>query len=441
MTARHRSTFTLPLVVLLAVACTATPVATPGSPPPSDTPASSSATDLPTPSPVPTPTASITATPEPSPRIFTSDDGLLTIEAPPGAMPDDVELTATAQGPDDAPPELAGIQMRSAFYLLEPDGLTFSKPVMVTRRGNISDMGYDLDEDGIPIISLALRTSDGAWSWLEDQEIDVDGDDLVVSGKASHTSMVMGFGGTTFVRRDISEPSARVPVGQTFSVFGALDYRASDGAQPLFGATLGPYAEGDAATIGDSSPDHGVTFQQDFLCQNNGTSWVGVAVDIDGVASGQFFGRLELAPTSTELYVGIDLNCFTPTQTPTSLALAFDACFRTVHQSLGDFASYLLVLVYLAGESRNVRVESFSLTVEGANDGHAYQLRYDVDQLAFAGELGLHNAGKKRIVRLVAHLDDGSTVDLTQDLIAKLGGEEINVRFPQEDEFGRCEDQ
>lgn len=108
-----------------------------------------------------------------------------------------------------------------------------------------------------------------------------------------------------------------------------------------------------------------------------------------------------------------------------------------VHEGLGDYISYLFGIIVFA-YSGSVLLDRLVLTVEGANDGQPQELRYDVSSGTFSGELGLHEAGQKKILSLVLHYADGTTVDLTDALIDALSGEVIDVRFPQEDVFGTC---
>ncbi|MEX2547023.1 MAG: hypothetical protein WD830_04455, partial [Chloroflexota bacterium] len=91
---------------------------------PTITPVAPSPTTAPTPSPSPSPTP--TPSPTSAPRTITSDDGQLTIAVPGGALPAGAQVTAIAQGADDLPPELLGLDVRSAFYSVKPDGLTFA---------------------------------------------------------------------------------------------------------------------------------------------------------------------------------------------------------------------------------------------------------------------------------------------------------------------------
>ena len=111
-------------------------------------------------------------------------------------------------------------------------------------------------------------------------------------------------------------------------------------------------------------------------------------------------------------------------------------CIRVVHEQVGEFVSYLDWFVAWTG----FNVEFFEVTVIGANNGEPQRLDFESRSQAYEGLLGLHQKGDKRIVSVVAHMSDGSEVDLTEDMIDYFGSDEFTVRFPQEDEFGDCPD-
>jgi hypothetical protein len=135
----------------------------------------------------------------------------------------------------------------------------------------------------------------------------------------------------------------------------------------------------------------------------------------------------------------------TPTPTPSTGALATPSgqialtldqvCVRVVHQPLEEFLSHMDWLIWMTGGE----VHHFELTIEGANNGEPVVLTYDPVAQAWTGQVGLLSAGDKRILELVAYLNDGSTEDLTSELAPKLGGSDLlTVRYPQEDTFGDC---
>ena len=415
-------------VLVLLVGCSGAPAASPTRVPATTTPIPPTATPTASPSPAPSPAPS----PTPAARTVTSDDGLLTIEVPPGALPADVNLTATAQGQDDLPPELAGIQMRSGFYSLEPDGLTFAEPGKVTRRANVADLGWDLATDGIPLITLALRTSDGTWSWLDEQEIEVDGEDVVMTALATHTSALYGFGGTNFVQWGYGAPS---PVDGSFNLDASVTYPSVASAWPVVGPPEPFTHTGILSSYDHRMYDYALPrFYQGFGCDTPGTGEFGVRFEVRNLGAGNpLWDQLDLPPPTTDIYLEALAICQAADAVPFELD---SVCVRVFHDPFGLFVSYLewFMAIAIGGQ----RPDYFMLPVEGANDGQPQQLRYDMQRNGFSGQLGLHEPGKKKILRFVAHLADGTTIDLTQQLIAALGSDEINVRFPQEDKVGTC---
>lgn len=300
-------------------------------------PPSPNAIATPDPSPAPTPTAAVSpaptpgvspaptpaVTPSPTPvspaRMVTSDDGLLTIDVPEGALPIDITLTALTQGEADLPPELFGLNVRSAFYRIEPHGTAFASPVTITRRVALRDLGLDLDEDGLPVLSLAMRSAGGAWEWLDDQRLTVEGSFVVVSGSASHASQVFAFGGTTFTRFSLDEGSVR-PVGSSVTLTATLVFPDDAGDPPILGAEFEPIVASDIVALGlGSGPEDG-SLSQGFRCVRDGVSFVGVRYSVLNVgAESVLFRRLGLGPVSAEVTVGTDVTCQSaapPTPTP-----------------------------------------------------------------------------------------------------------------------------
>ena len=83
-------------------------------------------------------------------------------------------------------------------------------------------------------------------------------------------------------------------------------------------------------------------------------------------------------------------------------------------------------------------VVDFALTVKGANDDQPVLLKADQQVHGWRAVLGLHQAGQKTIVQLLAHLGNGTIADVTNQLTTALGGSTFTVRFPEQDTFGDC---
>jgi len=167
--------------------------------------------------------------------VVTSDDGLLTLSIPLGAVPDGVSLTAEARGESDLPLELRGLEVRSAFYELLPADIAFASPVTVTRRVSYDDLALDPDVDGLPVLALALRAPDASWQWLDAQELISDGEFVTVSGQANHGGLLFAFGGTSSVLSSWSVPSLDVPVGSSATLSVSLAYPVDATDPPALG--------------------------------------------------------------------------------------------------------------------------------------------------------------------------------------------------------------
>jgi hypothetical protein len=257
-------------------------------------------------------------TPAPSPRVFTSDDGQLTIETPGGALPDDGSLTATALGGGDLPPELFGLEVRSAFYLVGPPGLELAAPATFTRQVSYRDLGLDPDSDGLPVLALAMRSIDGQWAWLDAQALATDGETVTVSGQGGHTGTLFAFGATTFVRTDWSEPSLEVPVGSSATLTVSLDYPTETDDPPLMGTLEVSVDAADVVTLGSTTagPD-GTSRGQEFRCVTPGTAEVSATFSVANFGAGSvLFEHLGLGPVSTNVTLTSTLTC-SPAATPT----------------------------------------------------------------------------------------------------------------------------
>lgn len=277
----------------------------------------------------PTPTASPSPTPIPvSPaHTVTSDDGMLTIDVPAGTLPVGVNLTATAQGEDGLPPELLGMDVRSAFYRLQPDVAVFASPVTITRRVSLEDLGLDLEVDGLPVLALAMRSVDGSWEWLDDQRLTADGATgdgatgdgatgdgafVVASGTATHASHVFAFGGTTFTRFSLDGESP-TPIGSSVTLNATLIFPDDPEDPPTLGGEFEPVVGSSIVALGSGSrPDDG-SLSQDFRCVRDGTSFMGVRYAVLNIgAASVLFGQLGLGPVATEVTVGSAMTCLNP---------------------------------------------------------------------------------------------------------------------------------
>jgi hypothetical protein len=88
--------------------------------------------------------------------VVVSEDGRMALEIPAGALADEVEITIeVVAGPDGAASDL---------YVMEPMGLVFERPVVVTFDFDAETLG-DATADDLSLV--AQREAD--WAYLGDQ--------------------------------------------------------------------------------------------------------------------------------------------------------------------------------------------------------------------------------------------------------------------------------
>jgi hypothetical protein len=82
---------------------------------------------------------------------------------------------------------LEGLEILGDLFELGPDGTTFDDPITIVRRFGASELGVDLTE-GLPVIVLLSRDSDGNWDVLEDGIVDEENGQVVVTATTTHFS-------------------------------------------------------------------------------------------------------------------------------------------------------------------------------------------------------------------------------------------------------------
>jgi hypothetical protein len=91
--------------------------------------------------------------------VVVSDDGRMSLEIPAGALDENVEITIEAvAGPDGSASDL---------YVMEPMGLVFERPVVVSFDYDDEMLG-DAQADDLTMV--AQREAD--WAYLGDQRVD-----------------------------------------------------------------------------------------------------------------------------------------------------------------------------------------------------------------------------------------------------------------------------
>jgi hypothetical protein len=114
-------------------------------------------------------------------------DGSVKIKIPPGSFEGELEVTLERVSPDNYPSELDGMAILGDLYELGPDGTVFDDPITIVRRFDADEIGVDLSE-GLPVVVLLNRDSDGNWSALEDGIVDEENGQVVVSAQTTHFS-------------------------------------------------------------------------------------------------------------------------------------------------------------------------------------------------------------------------------------------------------------
>jgi hypothetical protein len=240
-------------------------------------------------------------TPMEETRFVISDDGRLTLEIPPGAASQDVQINITSVPLDDLPEELRVLQGAGDGYRLEPDGLEFSEPVAVS----LDLIAGELEgqpESGAAAYGLVSLTSDGERELLEGlvTEARLGESRVVVRGELSHFSFLGRTRGSLTV--SLEDVQREQPVGATFSAQAAAGNSDRSGTvrlrgiagefTALGGASLIEVENGDDAESpnGFFSPpdalielDQGIGATGRFRCDSPGFSTYGVNVDAESV--------------------------------------------------------------------------------------------------------------------------------------------------------------
>lgn len=272
------------------------------------------------------------ATPTPEVRVVTSDDGLLALEIPDGAVDDDTEITITAVPNEELPDELANLQGGGPGYTLEPDGLQFDEPVTATLELPVADLeGWPEDgADGYGLVSY--NETDGREILEEAVTTYTRGADTVaISGPLTHFSWLTRTKGSL---RASMEEITQLGVSQ----FAAVQYqiqnisRAADGVT-MKGAAADVFASGaiSITTPPDTQPadiEAGRSSNGDFDIQCDDEPGTGVYT-LKATAASVVAGG---SPQGTKLGIVLDsvVDCVetegedSATATPTSEPISID---------------------------------------------------------------------------------------------------------------------
>jgi hypothetical protein len=254
----------------------------------------------------------------PASLTITSDDGKLTLEIPPEALDEDVEITITAVPLEDLPEDLQVVQGAGDGYLLEPSGLEFSEPVAVSLELDRAEL-EDEPDDGIAAYALVSLTEDGERELLDElvTEATLGEDTVVARGELSHFSWITRTKGSLVV--SLEEKPREQAVGATFTAKGSIENGDSTGAITL------EKAKGTFLAFGSLSTSGETTFDKDFLDEGESVEGTGT-FKCDKPGLGTYTLRatstsldLDSERGGTPLTVTVDgvVECVGPTTTPT----------------------------------------------------------------------------------------------------------------------------
>jgi len=124
---------------------------------------------------------------------FTSNNGEISLEIPPGALAQDTTITVKEVPQEEWTEDIKALEPVGPVFSLEPDGLEFSQPVRITVRLDPEDLAVLDLEEGIPVFIPLNRSSDGTWDVLRNPitEIQLTTGVVTVSGETTHFSREM----------------------------------------------------------------------------------------------------------------------------------------------------------------------------------------------------------------------------------------------------------
>jgi hypothetical protein len=139
-------------------------------------------------------------------------------------------------------------------------------------------------------------------------------------------------------------------------------------------------------------------------------------------------------PTATPTPTPTPLITPSPKPAPTlSPGMLSGFCAQVRHQQFGPFISYIDWFMYWYGFD----VDHFVLTIKNANNDQPVTMTFDPVDGSWRTKIGLMGAGQKEFLSLVAVLDDGTPIDVTEELVRLLGGVLIfPVLHPEENSIG-----
>jgi hypothetical protein len=177
------------------------------------------------------------------------------------------------------------------------------------------------------------------------------------------------------------------------------------------------------------------TGQHLFECSTPGPFNTAVGFEVGGLGAGSpLWTRLSLEPPSTMVVLPVAGECVEPVDIGVEVGAV---CLVTVHTARGTYVSYMRGLIEFIESLGGPKIEGVEVTLGGANDGKPATGEVRSGNV-WEFISGLHNAGPKKIEKVLATLSGGQTVDVTAMVVALLGTDTIDVPFPGEPTFGTC---
>lgn len=156
--------------------------------------------------------------------MFASDDGVVSVEVPPGAAPDGFSGTVSKSDLPALGVDISDVESVFLVYDLGPDDTEFDEPVTVTFRVSAALGGFDPNL-GLPLSLVVIEDGAGGFEPLGSMTSFLDGDVLVVEGTTTHFSKAAMEIGRGSIRLGLE------PFGKTKKVgsqFEALVFEQND---------------------------------------------------------------------------------------------------------------------------------------------------------------------------------------------------------------------
>lgn len=212
-----------------------------------------------------------------SPRqVVRSEDGLLTLTIPRGAVTKPVRIRIRTLKPSVLTGELRKAAAPGPVYELLPDGLRFAKPITITRRVK----GLDLRK-GVPLLVPASRQGNGRWTVLGNPRVERRGNVVTTTGTTRHFSTVAAFEGA--VTASLTPAHVKLAVGAEFKATVRLS-----GARGDFVFQRSTWVGGGSVTV-LADRKRGLELEADLKCTTPGAGNHHAQFELEDERAGTLF--------------------------------------------------------------------------------------------------------------------------------------------------------